>query len=205
MPRTSTTSAERAGDLQAAGAELVRVAHDMVLELVGLDVPAGWDRPALAGGLRLGPVGSARDLLPAALAAYSPDHADAHRAAEPAEQVERALTDLVAGRRVGPLLTDASAVVLDAADAAVAAVIVTRLGPAAWGWEGGPWVSDVFVTAAWQGRGLGRTLLRRAIARCAADGEARAGLTVTDGNPAERLYRELGFTRRRTLYVLETA
>lgn len=44
----------------------------------------------------------------------------------------------------------------------------------------------------------------RAIARCAAAGEAHVGLTVTDGNLAERLYLALGFRRRRTVYVLET-
>jgi hypothetical protein len=36
-------------------------------------------------------------------------------------------------------------------------------------------------------------------------GEPRIGLTVTDGNPAERLYLSAGFRRRRTLFVLETA
>jgi len=52
-------------------------------------------------------------------------------------------------------------------------------------------------------RGLGRALVRHAIARCTAAGEVRMGLTVTEGNPAEHLYTALGFARTRTLYVLE--
>jgi GNAT superfamily N-acetyltransferase len=93
--------------------------------------------------------------------------------------------------------------VADAAGAVVAAVFVTRAEPEAWGWPGGPWVATVLVVPRWQGRGVGRAVMCRAIARCTAAGEARIGLTVTEGNPAERLYHALGFRRRRTLYVLD--
>jgi GNAT superfamily N-acetyltransferase len=51
---------------------------------------------------------------------------------------------------------------------------------------------------------LGTLLLTRAIATCRAAGEPRIGLSVTDGNPAERLYAALGFRRRRTLFLLDT-
>jgi GNAT superfamily N-acetyltransferase len=70
-------------------------------------------------------------------------------------------------------------------------------------------VAELFVVPAHQGRGLGRALLLRALLLRAIDwshaaGDARIGLTVTDGNPAERLYVSAGFRCRRTLFVLET-
>jgi GNAT superfamily N-acetyltransferase len=66
-------------------------------------------------------------------------------------------------------------------------------------------VADIFVVPAHQGRGLGRTLLLRAVAWSCAAGEPRIGLSVTDGNPAERLYARAGFRRRRSVFVLKTA
>jgi GNAT superfamily N-acetyltransferase len=200
VPRRSTTDPDEADALRAAGARLVRHGHDMVLEL-----PAGGsDEAPLPDGvtLRAG-VAPVPALVRARLAAYPPGHPDAGPSGRPASEHERDVVELLAGRAVGPVLEDASAVAADAAGAVAGAVVVTRVEPEAWGWPGGPWVADVLVVPAWQGRGLGRAMLRRAIARCAAAGEERIGLTVTDGNPAERLYRELGFQRRRTLYVLD--
>jgi GNAT superfamily N-acetyltransferase len=199
MPRRSTTSPDEAAALRAAGARLVRHGHDMVL-----DLPAGSAEPPLPDGLTLrSGVAPVPAMVRARLAAYPPGHPDAGPSGRPAEEHERDLVELLTGRAAGLVLEDASAVAADAAGAVVGAVIVTRIQPEAWGWPGGPWVADVLVVPAWQGRGLGRAMLRRAIARCTAAGEARIGLTVTDGNPAERLYRELGFQRRRTLYVLD--
>jgi hypothetical protein len=50
---------------------------------------------------------------------------------------------------------------------------------------------------------VGRALLLRAAAWCWSVAEPRLGLTVTDGNPAERLYAGAGFQRRRTLFILQ--
>jgi len=200
MPRRSTTSPEEAAALQAAGARLVRHAHDMVLDLpaAGAAGPRFPDGLAVRAGVEPSP-----PLTRAVLAAYPPGHPDVGPDGRTYEEADRELAELLAGRSVGPVLPDPSATAADASGAVVGTVIVTRIGPEPWGWSGGAWVAIVAVVPAWQGRGLGRALLERAIARGAAAGEARIGLTVTEGNPAERLYRALGFERRRTLYVLE--
>ena len=43
------------------------------------------------------------------------------------------------------------------------------------------------------GRGAGRALLKRALGLATRDGLPALGLAVTEGNPARRLYEELGF------------
>ena len=199
MPHRSTTSSDEAAALQAAGARLVRHAHYLVLDLVDpaladVSLPDGL---TLRAGVDAGP-----SLTRAALAAYPPGHPDAgpFRSRDGAEEE---LATLLAGGAAGPLVPDASATIADASGAVVGAVIVTRLPPRPWGWPGGSWVAEMFVSASWQGRGLGRALLRRAIASSFAAGEERIGLAVTDGSRAERLYRDLGFRRRWTEYVLD--
>jgi len=44
--------------------------------------------------------------------------------------------------------------------------------------------------------GLGAALLRRVLALAAATGVEGVGLSVTDGNPAGRVYERLGFVPR---------
>jgi L-amino acid N-acyltransferase YncA len=51
-------------------------------------------------------------------------------------------------------------------------------------------------------RGTGRALLLAGIATVSSAGVATLGLTVSDGNPAERLYAELGFERVLTSLVV---
>ena len=46
-------------------------------------------------------------------------------------------------------------------------------------------------------------LLEHVLAELAAAGEAALGLAVTDGNPAERLYRALGFRRTFTAFNVQ--
>jgi GNAT superfamily N-acetyltransferase len=205
MPLVRTTDGEEAARLRAAGARLVRHAHDRVLE------PAAGESasPDPPGDLRLHGVTDlgSRRIAVASRAAYTPDHPDTGSLAE----AEHTYARLLAGEAAGPLIEPASAVVTDGTggtggtgDEVVASIIVTRLGPAPWGWAGGPWVADVFVVPGHQGSGLGRLLLTRAIASCEAAGEPRIGLTVTESNPAERLYAALGFRRRRTLFLVDT-
>jgi ribosomal protein S18 acetylase RimI-like enzyme len=71
------------------------------------------------------------------------------------------------------------------------AVIVTDAGGEAP--EGGPWIAELFRHPAHPG--TGRALLVHAMRAAAADGLPTLSLAVTAGNPAERLYRELGFER----------
>lgn len=143
------------------------------------------------------------DMVRIRLAAYPAGHPDAGFGGRSPEEHERDLVGLLSGRLVGQVLEDASAVVADAVGTVIGAVIVTRIGSQPWGCPGGPWVADLLVVPDRQGRGAGRALMTHAITRCAAAGEARIGLTVTDGNPAERPYAALGLRRRRTLYVLD--
>jgi GNAT superfamily N-acetyltransferase len=202
VPQTRTTDPDEAAALRAAGARLLRHGHDMVCELRGVEPAPERAGRALPDGLRLVAIAAARPGLGAAMfAAYPPAHPDAARSPDEAEQRCREVLDGAAG----PILEPPSAAAVDAGDAVAGAVLVSRLGPAAWGWNGGPWVAELFVVPAHQGRGLGRALLLRAVEWSRAAGEERIGLTVTDGNPAERLYRGAGFRRRRTLFVLETA
>lgn len=80
---------------------------------------------------------------------------------------------------------------------------MTAMAGSDW-WPGGPWVTEMFVVPTLQNRGLGRRLLAHAAAACAGAGYKRLGLTVTDGNAAERLYRRVGFKRFRTVWAIET-
>jgi GNAT superfamily N-acetyltransferase len=201
MPLVRTTDEGEAARLRAAGARLARHAHDMVLDLPGGAPAPSGAAPAPPADLRLGAVtGLASRIAPASRAAYGPGHPDAALVLD----AEAYYAGVLAGGSTGALVEPASAVLTDPAGEVAASIVVTRLGPERWGWPGGPWVADVFVVPAHQGRGLGRLLLTRAVAACRDEGEARMGLTVTHGNPAERLYAALGFRHRRTLFVLET-
>lgn len=50
------------------------------------------------------------------------------------------------------------------------------------------------VRPVWRAQGVGRSLLQHLVARAAADGHARLGLSVERGNFAHRLYTSEGFT-----------
>jgi len=173
----------------------------MVLDLDGPDTPAV---PALPAGLRVIAVSEAAPRLPSAsILAYGSGHPDAPASVA---EAEARWHELLADRAVGPVLEPPSVAVVDALGGeVVGAIVVTRLWPESWGWPGGPWVADIFVVPAHQGRGLGRSLLMRAAAWARAAGERQIGLTVSEGNPARRLYASAGFRRRRTLFVFETA
>lgn len=196
-----TVDAGEAAAHRAAGARLVRHAHDMALDLTSLRPASDWMDPALPRDLRLEPViRPASELAAAATAAYVPGHPDAGPSPD---EVEDRLRQVLSGQVTGPLLPQASAAIVETGSGSVAAaVLVTRLGATSW-WPGGPWVAEIFVVPARQGHGLGRTLLLRSAAVCHAAGAGRMGLSVTDGNPAERLYAGVGFRRVRTVFVLD--
>lgn len=200
MPETRTTDPGEAAALQAAGARLVRQRHHMVLDLDG---PA-QAVPKLPAGLRLIAIDEAAPRLPAAsILAYGHGHPDAPASLA---EAETRWQELLADQAVAPVLEPPSVAIIDAtSDEVVGAVVVMRLWPEPWDWPGGPWVGDIFVVPAHQGRGLGWSLLMRAVAWAHDAGEPRIGLSVTVGNPAERLYVSAGFRRRRTTFILETA
>jgi GNAT superfamily N-acetyltransferase len=155
------------------------------------DVPAAWaDAPAPDGVRFEGPGRTAAELVPAFVAAYPPGHPDHDPGWDPEEEQRR----ILAGEECGPLLDCTRFAVADGA--VVGAALMTggdatmRVGEAAL-------VADVFRHPAERWRGLGGALLRRALAAAAADRHARAGLLVTEGNGAARLYAALGFTETR--------
>jgi GNAT superfamily N-acetyltransferase len=104
----------------------------------------------------------------------------------------------------GPVLAAASRVVLDADGAIAGVVVVTEMPATAW-WAGDPWIPEIFVVSSFQGRGLGGLLLEHAVGSCARAGNARLGLTVSEGNPARRLYERFGFRSFRSTWLIDLA
>jgi GNAT superfamily N-acetyltransferase len=164
--------------------------YRMVLDLHA-DPPASeWAKAAGPPGVRFAGLDAVPDeaLVPAWAAAYPPEHPD-H---VPGEVAIEYLREILSGREIGPPL--AAGRVALAASGAVGAVLLTQAPPnPAIDWPGGAFVADLFRDPAPRWAGLGGALLRRGIAAAAAEGAERVGLSVTDGNPARRLYAALGF------------
>ncbi|MER7704551.1 GNAT family N-acetyltransferase [Kitasatospora sp. NPDC097605] len=182
-------------ELVRQGATVLRHGHTMVRRLADAPPAEGWPAWAatpLRDGLRAVPCDRpAEELVPGSLAAFGPGHPD-HRP-EDAEDVRAAakrLAELLAGEVIGPLLPS-SALVVDTADRVVAGAVLTD-------WDGLPWIAHVFRDPALGHPGLGRDLLRRVVADVALAGHREIGLAVTEGNPARRLYEEMGFTVTRS-------
>jgi GNAT superfamily N-acetyltransferase len=125
---------------------------------------------------------SADELIPSHQAAYRPDHPDYVLSKDTS-----AIGQLLRGELVGPLLPASRMAVLE--ERIVGAAIVNDFPgepPFA-----GPWLSELFRDPAVPG--IGRELLRGALAAAAADGLPALGLVVTGGNPAVELYLDEGF------------
>ncbi|MEU6232879.1 GNAT family N-acetyltransferase [Kitasatospora sp. NPDC047058] len=165
------------------GASVLRHGHTMHRSLADEAPPGGWAawaRTPLRHGLRAVPCDRpAEELLPACRAAYAPGHPD-HR-----PDRDGHLDLLLAGRLLGPVLP-ASTLAVDEHDRVVAGVVLNHF-------EDVPWVANVFRHPDRGYPGLGRDLLRRALGGLAEAGFDRVVLTVTEGNPARRLYEGLGF------------
>lgn len=142
----------------------------------------------------------AAELAAASARSTPPEHVDHGAWAGPENRLAY-WGKLLAGEVCGPVLPQ-SELLVEPEGGIAGAVILTRLDPTTW-WSGGAWVAETFVVPGRQGLGLGRQLLAHSIAACAAAGLPRVGLTVTDLNPAERLYERLGFVRVRSLHILE--
>jgi GNAT superfamily N-acetyltransferase len=122
------------------------------------------------------------ELEPAHRSAYSPDHPDWDFAKD-----YSAIGRLLRGELVGPLL-GASRMAVDEGRVVGAAIVNHYPGEPP---HAGPWLSELFRDPAVPG--IGRQLLRGALAAAAADGLAALGLVVSGGNPAGDLYRAEGF------------
>lgn len=125
---------------------------------------------------------SPEELLPSHRRAYRPDHPDYEIA-----RAEDPIGQLLRGELVGPLLGASRMAVHE--DQIVGAAIVNDFPgepPHA-----GPWLSELWRDPAVPG--IGRELLRGALAAAAADGLPALGLVVSGGNPAGGLYLDEGF------------
>jgi len=138
------------------------------------------------------------DLVQAAALATPPEHVDA---AIWLSIDREAHWRSILGSVHEHLVDDASRVVLDGHGGVVAAAVVSHKMVLEW-WPGGAWLQEIFVVPRCQGRGVGAALLRLALWGSRVNGEDRMGLTVTEGNPAERLYQRLGFARFRSTWQI---
>ncbi|MFC5661731.1 GNAT family N-acetyltransferase [Kitasatospora misakiensis] len=191
-------------ELVRQGATVLRHGHTMHRSLTDTPPPEGWAawaRTPFRDGLRAVPCDrGAEELAPVSRAAFGPGHPDHVPAEEQGDQGEQGelgeqakvgkLAALLAGQVIGPLLPS-SALVVDGTDRVVAGAVLTD-------WNGLPWIAHVFRDPARGYPGLGRDLLRRVIADVATGGATEIGLAVTEGNRAQQLYEELGFTTTRS-------
>jgi mycothiol synthase len=177
--RLTTPEEDMARALIGAGCTLLRAATDLQRDL---REPIPVTPPA--AGWALIPHDWDDDLAEALTAAYGPEHPDR------GDRVGR-LRELLASDRGLVLLPGASAR-LRGPDGRSAGQVFT-VGPVPWGSTPMSWVLDLAIAPAAQGRGLGAALLAYAMRGTLDAGLTTAGLTVTDGNPARRLYDRMGF------------
>lgn len=132
--------------------------------------------------------------------AYPPDHPDHEMGDATPEGAAATIRGYLAGEIVGPLLTRASAEAR--LNGVLVGVNIVSDLPADDEYDGGPWITDLFVDPSAQGHGVGRALLSHALTQLTASGRDRLGLAVTVGNPARRLYEALGFVEQGTRWNL---
>lgn len=126
--------------------------------------------------------------------AFPRDHADFDPEISDEEGARAALRAYLAGEVIGPFLAEGS---FEArVDGEVVGGIVVSAMPPGDAQDGGPWVTEVFVDPAVQGRGVGWALFTASIDGLRAAGHDRLGLAVHVDNPAQRLYGRLGFETR---------
>ena len=184
-----------AAALISQGVTLVRASSLMVLRL-----PA--PSPAAPGpGVELRPVQDTPfEYGEIVRRAYPPDHPDHELGDATPEGAAATIRGYLAGEIVGPLLTDASAEAR--LNGVLVGVNIVSDLPADDEYDGGPWITDLFVDPSAQGHGVGRALLGHALTQLTASGRDRLGLAVTLANPARRLYEALGFVEQGTRWNL---
>ncbi|WP_433654387.1 N-acetyltransferase family protein [Nocardia sp. CA-128927] len=126
-----------------------------------------------------------RETYAAAYPVGHPDHHDMSKFED--------LLALMAGTLMGPLLPTSAVLIDTDRGVGVAAVLAhdcPGIPP-----EEGPWISEVFRDPAPAYRGIGSLLLRHVLEASAEAGIPALGLAVTAGNPAARVYADIGFVR----------
>lgn len=182
--RLATTDQALADALLRVGAVLHRVAVDMTHDLADLaDLPMP---PLLPRGWALASGGWDADLASAVAEAYGPDHVDGPWGEQDTAQVAAAH----AGTADLGALASATARVVDPDGRSAGQVLCA--GPVPWVDEGA-WVLTIALAHRARGLGLGRGLLMHALRGTREAGLSKLGLSVTDGNPARRLYEAAGF------------
>lgn len=165
----------------------------MARSLEGLrSPPPDWRAPEVPAGVRISGLSASPDILTELEHECHPaGHVDRYRALSfIADGSFRRLLD---GELIGPVLATASGQAEEDDSGRVLGMGIVVWWEAADLWQG-PWVADICVRPAHQGRGIGTALVKRAIAACAAMGATRIGLAVTEGNRARALYERFGFT-----------
>ena len=175
------------------GATLRRHAHVHSRDLRADPAPSDWADPRLRDGLRLTPWDRPlEEIAVVALAAYPPEHPDFEPRDGVTDVVAQDLRPYAVDGALGPTLP-ASGLVIEEDDAngrVVALLLVNdREGVAP---DGGPWVTEVARLGGTAYAGTGRALLQRAMAQLTADGHPALSLAVTNGNPAQHVYEQLG-------------
>ncbi len=195
--RLITHDAEVASALVESGATVLRASRMMVLssfELVqdGLIV---WKCP-------IGPIQHTPNAYAAVyIRAYPPEHPDHDPSEVTVEAAANTITTYLSGEEVGPLNRLASGEALDPSGVVIGVIIVSELAGND-EYEGGPWVTELFIDPAWHGLGVGTALIHFAVIQLALQNRLTLGLAVTVGSPAGRLYERLGFEERSKSWAL---
>jgi mycothiol synthase len=188
-----------AARLVAGGGNLRRVAHDMAAELTSAVQPEPGAMPA---GIRLEALSTdPKAIAAAAAAATLPGHID-YGIWSGVDRAEYWRQLLAGEGPCGWVISAASRTVRDHEGEIVGTVAVTQMPESEW-WAGDPWIPEIFVVSAYQGHGLGASLIGHAMRACVQGGKKRLGLTVTEGNPARRLYERFGFAPFRTTWLID--
>lgn len=190
----SSSDEALAQGLLAVGAASVRHAHVMRLD-AWRDLNDG-ERAMLRGVRPLGPDGRPpipwEGVLASWWAAYPRDHPDWRP--DDAQPIDAHFVRYTAGAALGPLLTPASAVVVDGERAVAGLIVVDRR-------QEGPWVVDVWRDPVVATPGTGSALLLRAAPLVADLGALRLAVTVANDR-AVRAYKHIGFTVETTAWTL---
>ena len=183
----STQNQEFALALIDQGGQLKRHARAMTCDVTTEKYDSN---PKLANGMQSQFIEdvSADALFDSWYAAYPPGHPD-FLVGEKADLIREHLQPLLDRSALGANHRSSIAL-LENGNAKAGIIISLREGEPPYG---GPWVSEIWVSPTLQQRGIGHYLLHQAQFALHHDGYQSLGLSVSVGNPAQRLYETHGF------------